>query len=154
MLDLKPHPEGGYYREVFRSAKAVKTEDQRAERSVLTAIYFLLQTGQHSCWHRVSSDEIWCHLEGAPLELHCFEAQGARLTSTRLGGCTTPGTAPMHVVPAGVWQAAEPNGEYALLGCFVAPGFDFKDFQLATDDPGMTQILREQGAGVARLLRE
>ena len=113
-LALTPHPEGGFYREVFRSAGNVAPADGRPPRQALTAIYFLLATGQHSCWHRVASDETWTHLEGDPLELLCFDS--ARLSRARLG-TAGPGVVPLLAVPAGVWQAARPLGAYALVAC-------------------------------------
>jgi predicted cupin superfamily sugar epimerase len=144
-LGLKPHPEGGYFREVFRSKHLVKPMDQREERSALTAIYFLLAAGQCSRWHRVLSDEVWVHLEGDMLELCCFEEQGGRMARIRLGQHPVPDTVPMHVVPAGVWTTAVPMGNYSLAGCFVGPGFDFKDFRLAADDPDKAELIRKQG---------
>ncbi len=104
-LELQPHPEGGYYREIFRSASQVQPGDRRAERSALTAIYFLLVAGQHSAWHQVLSDEVWSHLEGDALELMCFDAASSHSSTIALGRFAPGGTAPIHVVPAGVWQA-------------------------------------------------
>ena len=144
-LDLQPHPEGGYYREIFRSASRVQPGDHRAERSALTAIYFLLVAGQHSGWHQVLSDEIWSHLEGDALELLCFDATNSQASTVALGPFSAGGAVPIHVVPAGVWQAARPLGEYALLGCHVGPGFDFGDFRMAKDDAEMRSIIALQG---------
>ncbi|MGC1376182.1 MAG: cupin domain-containing protein, partial [Anaerolineales bacterium] len=84
-LQLQPHPEGGYYREIFRSEHMVGADENRAGRKALTAIYFLLEAGQCSRWHRVLSDEVWSHLEGDVLELCCFDAASAQLTISRLG---------------------------------------------------------------------
>ncbi|MBI5917890.1 MAG: cupin domain-containing protein [Nitrosomonadales bacterium] len=151
-LDLKPHPEGGYYREIFRSVTKVRPDDHRAERSALTAIYFLLVTGQHSGWHQVQSDEIWSHLEGDALELLCFDAGSADASTIELGRFSAGGAVPIHVVPAGMWQAARPLGEYALLGCYVGPGFDFSDFSMASDDAEMCRILTQQGESFAAYL--
>lgn len=151
-LQLQPHPEGGYYREIFRSSCAVAPGDQRPERSALTAIYFLLAAGQHSRWHRVLSDEIWSHLEGGPLELCCFDTDDTQMTRVELGKYDGAGAAPIHVVPAGVWQAARPLGDYALLGCYVAPGFDFSDFSMAADDAEISRLIREQGDAFGKLL--
>src|SRR5258708_832610 len=123
-LDLEPHPEGGFYRQVYRSPHAVQPDDGRDARSALTAIYFLLPAGEKSRWHRVRSDEIWTHLEGSPVTLHLFDGTSAsRVVVDR-----------MHVVPADVWQAAEPSGDYALVVCFVAPGFEFSDFSMMSDE--------------------
>lgn len=125
-LALTPHPEGGYYRQVFKSTAAVDPRDGRAPRSALTAIYFLLPRGQISRWHRVRSDEIWTHLEGSPVKLHLFDGSSTSSVSVIVER--------MHAVPANVWQAAEPTGDYALVACFVAPGFEFEDFELAGED--------------------
>jgi predicted cupin superfamily sugar epimerase len=151
-LDLHPHPEGGYYREIFRSASRVQPGDHRAERSALTAIYFLLVAGQHSGWHQVLSDEVWSHLEGDALELLCFDATNAQASTIALGRFSAGDAAPIHVVPAGVWQAARPLGEYVLLGCQVGPGFDFSDFRMAKDDAEMRRVIAQQGEGFAACL--
>ena len=151
-LQLTPHPEGGHYREIFRSSHQVRPGDARPTRDALTAIYFLLQEGQVSRWHRVLSDEIWCHLEGGPLELFCFDAADACMTRVGLGTYNASGTVPIHAVPAGVWQAARPLGGYALLGCHVAPGFDFGDFSMAADDIEMDRLIRLQGEEFEKLL--
>ena len=134
-LHLRPHPEGGFYSEVHRSAQAVDALDGRPHRAALTSIYFLLPAGAISRWHRVLSDEVWCHLEGAPIELHLLDAAQPAAHTVSLGA-VSPNTAPQHTVPAGVWQAARSRGEYSLAACMVAPGFDFADFALmAEDDP-------------------
>jgi uncharacterized protein len=120
---------------VHRSAQSVDALDSRHHRAALTSIYFLLPAGAISRWHRVLSDEIWCHLEGAPIELHLLDASQPNAHTVTLGPVTTH-TAPQHTVPAGVWQAARSRGDYSLAACMVAPGFDFADFALmATDDP-------------------
>ena len=131
-LQLQPHPEGGWYRETFRSPQQVRREADGALRSGLTTIFFLLAGGDVSRWHRVRSDEAWHHYEGAPLELLSFAADGSQPTVVRLGA---DAASRMHVVPAGWWQAARPRGDYALVGCSVGPGFDFADFALLGDLP-------------------
>jgi predicted cupin superfamily sugar epimerase len=151
-LALQPHPEGGYYREVFRSNHRVQPGDGRAQRSALTAIYFLLMEGQHSGWHQVLSDEIWSHLEGDALELLTFEADGEKTYSVTLGEYEEHVASPIHVIPAGVWQAARPRGEYSLLGCYVAPGFDFSDFRMARDFPEISRLIAQQGEAMAACL--
>ena len=150
-LHLKPHPEGGFYGEVFRSTLDVSPADGRPVRQALTAIHFLLSAGQVSRWHRVLSDEAWSHLEGDPLELHSFDAGQGRLTTVRLGRFSAD-EQPLHVVPAGHWQAARPLGDYTLVGCFVGPGFDFSDFSLAADDPQLADVIRALGESAARLI--
>lgn len=144
-LGLQPHPEGGYYREIYRSGSTLRPGDHRDERSALTAIYFLLTAGQHSAWHQVISDEVWSHLEGDALELLSFDAGSSHASTIELGRFCAGGAGPIHVIPAGVWQAARPLGEYALLGCYVAPGFDFCDFRMASDDAEMCRIISQQG---------
>jgi uncharacterized protein len=150
-LQLKPHPEGGYYREIFRSEQNVSADQHRDERSALTSIYFLLEAGQHSRWHRVLSDEVWSHLEGDALELLCFEQNSAQLTVSRLGPYAAE-TEPVRVVPAGVWQAAQPLGEYTLVGCSVGPGFEFRDFSMAADHPEVAEAIRGLGEKAGRLI--
>lgn len=131
-LALRPHPEGGWYRETFRSPQAVRREADGALRSGLTTIFFLLAGGDVSRWHRVASDEAWHHYEGAALELLSFAPDGSATHRVQLGA---DAGSRMHVVPAGWWQAARPTGDYALVGCSVGPGFDFADFVLLGDLP-------------------
>jgi predicted cupin superfamily sugar epimerase len=127
-LRLAPHPEGGFYRETFRSPQIIPTP--RGPRAASTAIYFLLPAGTFSAIHRVHSDEVWHHYRGDPLELHTITESGEHAT-TVLGQRVDQGERPQHVVPAGVWQAAVPLGtRFALCGCTVAPGFDFADFEM------------------------
>ena len=121
-LGLQPHPEGGHYREMYRAA------DQ--PRGASTAIYFLLKAGERSHWHRVDADEIWHFYAGAPLELSLSE-DGHRRHSLRLGGDFEIGEMPQAVVRRGVWQAARSLGHWTLVGCTVAPAFEFKGFELA-----------------------
>jgi len=125
-LRLEPHPEGGWYREIHRSAELLQTA--RGPRSALTSIYFLLERPQFSRWHVVESDETWHFASGAPLELLTYRP-GARPLQRRVLG--PPGIAqePTGIVHAGEWQAARSLGEYTLVGCDVAPGFDFEDFR-------------------------
>lgn len=122
-LGLKPHPEGGHYRETFRDAQG---SDGRARS---TAILFLLARGERSHWHRVDATEIWHYHAGDPLWLD-IDDKGGR-TRLRLGADVLNGQFPQGIVPAGAWQAAETAGDWTLVGCTVAPGFDFKGFELA-----------------------
>ncbi|MDA1306261.1 MAG: cupin domain-containing protein [Acidobacteria bacterium] len=139
-LSLRPHPEGGWYSEVFRSKAQVTPSGGRGPRSALTSIYFLLAGGQHSRWHRVLSDEAWHFYEGAPLDLFTVNETFERVEHTRLGPHASDpshdqnATRPTHVVPAGAWQAVRLTGDYALVGCTVGPGFDFADFSMLSDD--------------------
>jgi uncharacterized protein len=145
-LHLRPHPEGGFYAEVHRSQQTVDAQDGRPHRAALTSIYFLLPEGAVSRWHRVLSDEVWCHLEGAPLELHLLDATGPTAHTITLEPVSVR-HAPQHTVPAGVWQAARSTGAYSLAACMVAPGFDFDDFALmAADDPLRIWLARAQPA--------
>lgn len=123
-LGLKPHPEGGYYRETFRDSRVVD-----GGRAASTAIYFLLTRGQTSHWHRVDAVEIWHYHAGDPLTLRIADDCGER--AIRLGPDLNAGEQPQAVVPAHAWQAAESTGDWTLVGCTVAPGFDFAAFELA-----------------------
>jgi len=119
LLDLAPHPEGGHFRETFR--------DAGGGRSYSTAIYFLLRSGEVSRWHRVDAAEVWHFYRGAPLELRIGKE------SYVLGPDIDEAQVPQLVVPANVWQAAKSLGDYTLVGCTVAPGFDFVHFELAPE---------------------
>lgn len=142
-LQLQPHPEGGWYREVFRSPSQVIPQDGRPARNALTSIYFLLEAAQHSRWHCVLSDEVWVHLEGAPLDLWTWDSVNGQLCSIALGPVSTA-TTPQHVVAAGLWQAARPQAgtatAYTLAACMVGPGFDFSDFRMM--EPGGSEARR------------
>ncbi|MFL5490196.1 MAG: cupin domain-containing protein [Gemmatimonadales bacterium] len=150
-LGLIAHPEGGYYREVYRSTSSVKPSDRREPRSALTTIYFLLTKGQFSRWHRVQSDEVWHFYEGATLDLWMTSPEISRVEHHRLGSADTV-RQPVLVVPAGWWQAARSSGAYTLTGCTVGPGFDFEDFALAADDPASAAAFRQLGGPTAALL--
>jgi predicted cupin superfamily sugar epimerase len=126
-LDLKPHPEGGHYRETFRDP-AVDT----SRRSRSTAIYFLLARGERSHWHRIDAVEVWHYYAGDALTLRIADDDGTR--SITLGPNIAAGEAPQAIVPASAWQAAESVGDWTLVGCTVAPGFDFATFELAPKD--------------------
>jgi predicted cupin superfamily sugar epimerase len=141
-LGLAPHPEGGFYRELFRSRRMVRTDDGRSERWAATTIYYLLRGTDVNRWHRVASDEIWHWYEGAPIELHLLDAQLTRARTEMLGPVGAP-SAPVRVVPAGCWQAVRCTGEYTLAGCTVAPGFEFADFRLLRDLPDMAARLAQ-----------
>ncbi|MDR3422464.1 MAG: cupin domain-containing protein [Xanthobacteraceae bacterium] len=124
LLDLKPHPEGGHFRETFRDARQVD-----GSRAASTAIYFLLARGERSHWHRVDAAEIWHWHAGAPLELEI--ADEGRRERIALGGNLAAGERPQAIVPAHAWQAAQSLGAWTLVGCTVAPGFEFAKFELA-----------------------
>ncbi|MBS9478264.1 cupin domain-containing protein [Ancylobacter radicis] len=125
-LGLQPHPEGGYFRETFRDAR--RTEQGRA---VSTAIYFLLAAGERSHWHRVDAVEIWHWHAGSPLELQIAPDDAGPVETLRLGPDLLNGEEPQRLVPHGAWQAARSLGAWTLVGCTVAPGFEFAGFELA-----------------------
>jgi predicted cupin superfamily sugar epimerase len=132
-LDLVPHPEGGWYRQTWRSPVSFAPEGYGGERSAATAIYFLLHPGERSRWHVVRSDELWFWHGGGPLELRLGGAGDRPSTEdiVLLGGDVMAGQHPQARVPGGVWQAAEPAGDLpVLVSCVVAPGFDFADFRM------------------------
>jgi predicted cupin superfamily sugar epimerase len=126
-LDLKPHPEGGHFRETFRD---MRTDPDG--RSVSTAIYFLLARGERSHWHRIDAVEVWHFYAGSPLTLEIADAVGRRTIT--LGPDLAAGEVPQAIVPAQAWQAATSSGDWTLVGCTVAPGFDFAKFELAPKD--------------------
>lgn len=141
-LGLAPHPEGGYYRELFRSRRMVRTDDGRSERWAATTIYYLLRGSDVNKWHRVASDEIWHWYEGAPIELHLLDPHVTRARTEILGPVDAE-RAPVRVVPAGCWQAVRCTGEFTLAGCTVAPGFEFSDFRLLRDVPDLSEQLKQ-----------
>jgi len=128
-LGLKPHPEGGWYRETFR--------DERTDgngRACSTSIYYMLEAGETSEWHRVTNAaEVWHWYAGAPLVLTISE-NGHDASAHRIGPNIEAGEEPQFVVPAGWWQTATSLGEYTLVGCTVAPAFDFAALEMAPGD--------------------
>ena len=124
LLGLEPHPEGGHYRETFRDSPAAESG-----RAASTAIYFLLRAGEMSRWHRVDAAEVWHWYAGAPLSLGIVEDGNRR--SVRLGADLIAGERPQVVVPARAWQQAQSLGAWTLVGCTVAPGFEFAGFEMA-----------------------
>ncbi|MCK0208309.1 cupin domain-containing protein [Starkeya koreensis] len=125
-LGLTPHPEGGHFREMFRDPR--RGADGR---SASTAIYFLLAAGERSHWHRVDAVEIWHWYAGAPLELTLAGSDMGPVETLHLGPDLANGEEPQRVVPQGAWQAARSLGDWTLVGCTVAPGFEFSGFELA-----------------------
>ena len=139
-LNLEPHPEGGYYRESYRSSVRVDAFNPDAgvegSRSVSTAIYYLLKGSDFSAFHRIRSDEMWHHYAGVGLMIHMIDNLG-NYSSCRLASGLEEGASPQWLIPARTWFAAtaeDPSG-YSLVGCTVAPGFDFQDFELARREP-------------------
>ncbi len=125
LFGLAPHPEGGHYRETFRDAYG------QGDRAHSTAILFLLREGEVSRWHRVDAAEHWHFHGGAPLLLQI--ADGDARQEVRLGADWRAGDAPHAIVPAHAWQSAKSLGAWTLVGCTVAPGFEFAGFELAPD---------------------
>jgi uncharacterized protein len=151
-FDLEPHPEGGFFRETYRSDAQVTRAASGETRSASTAIYYLLCDGAHSAWHRIRSDEVWHFYAGAPLDVHVLDETGQLITQ-RLGNpFNDPGTVFQAVVPAGLWFAAECEdpAAFALVGCTVAPGFDFSEFELA-DVAALQRAHPEHAEMIARL---
>lgn len=124
LLDLRPHPEGGFYRETFRDSTLA------SGRAASTAIYFLLKAGQVSRWHRVDAVEVWHWYAGAPFALGIAPPDGPPQT-VAIGSNLAAGERPQAIVPAGHWQQARSLGDWTLVGCTVAPGFMFEGFVLA-----------------------
>jgi predicted cupin superfamily sugar epimerase len=132
-LGLQVHPEGGYYRECYRSATQVRSNDR--DRNATTLIYYLLEAGSYSAWHRVTSDEIWHFYEGDGLELLSMDPECRKVHVHTLDQNNRHA-----VIAAGHWQAARPLGTYALMACAVSPGFDFADFLLLREHPRQTYL--------------
>ena len=126
-LELMPHPEGGHFRETFRDSRC-----DANGRAASTAIYFLLARGERSHWHRIDAVETWHYYAGAPLTLQISDDAGMR--TLRLGADLARGELPQAIVPAHAWQAATSDGDWTLVGCTVAPGFEFAQFELAPPD--------------------
>lgn len=151
-LQLQPHPDGGYYKESYRSAMNIAASclpiDIGGDRSCSTAIYFLLRQGDFSAFHRIKSDECWHFYEGGTLLIHVLHQNG-EYHCVRLGRNIQEGEMFQFVVPAGAWFASEPAGSsfFALVGCTVAPGFDFADFEMAIKEnllqqfPGLESLI-------------
>ena len=136
-IELIDHPEGGRFREVFRSAKIILT-DQGSERSALTHIYFSLNSDERSRFHKVTSDEVWNLYQGTGLRLYTWdgtETPPKCITLSPKNNCFC------YVIPAGIWQAAEPISDTVLVGCTVAPGFEFDDFTLIDPDASVGKLL-------------
>lgn len=126
LLDLMLHPEGGHFREIFRDRRRVE-----GGRAASTAIYFLLAAGERSHWHRVDAAEVWHFYAGAPLALEIARDEKDAVERLVLGNGLLAGERPQIMVPERAWQAAESLGDWTLVGCTVAPGFEFSGFELA-----------------------
>jgi uncharacterized protein len=138
-LRLNPHPEGGYFRETYRSEGVIRREELGGKfsgnRNFSTCIYFLLTSESFSAFHRIVQEEAWHFYDGSPLHLHMISPQG-KYQDVIIGRNIEQGEVPQFVVPGGTWFAAEVtvNDSFSLLGCTVAPGFDFADFEMGKRD--------------------
>ncbi len=139
-LALEPHVEGGRYRRIYESTMQTPFGPEARPRPVATSIYYLLNAGETSRWHRVDADELWHWYEGDAMELLRFDPSDGSLVRHRLGPVAHD-TAPVFVVPAGCWQSARPLGDYALVGCTVAPGYEWRGFRTLEDEPGIAERL-------------
>ncbi len=154
-LGLSPHPEGGYFRETYRSPVLIAADalpvSFGGSRPASTAIYFLLEGSQHSALHRLRADEVWHYYRGSSLTLHEVHPDG-KMVAVRLGPPGTPGTVYQHTVAAACWFGATVDDprSYALVGCTVSPGFSPGDFELG--DPGVLIALYPQHEPLIRQL--
>jgi len=146
-LELIPHPEGGYYKETYRSAESIPVQGLpgrfKGQRSFSTSIYYLLQQGDFSAFHRIKSDECWHFYAGGPLLVHMIRLSG-EYSVTKLGSDLSKDEVFQFVVPAGSWFGSEPapGSRFSLVGCTVAPGFDFQDFEIAGKEDLLNQFPR------------
>lgn len=156
-LQLKPHPEGGSYKEVYRSGGTIAKEALPpvfgGERNYNTSIYYLLKKGNFSAFHRIKSDELWHFYAGGTLLIHCLSEENG-YTCLQLGGNLAAGDSFQLVVRAGVWFASEaaPGTKFTLAGCTVSPGFDFRDFEMAERE-NLLQLFPKQKEIIGRLCR-
>ena len=150
-LSLSPHPEGGYYKEVYRSKSQLSSPKNNKIRNALTDVYFLLIAGQISRFHKVIHDEIWNFYEGAPLALVEIQSDTLEISKITLGG---EKRAPKykHHIKGENWQAAYSTGEYSLVGCTVAPGFDFSDFEFLKDDKNLCAMITGKNPELAQFI--
>ncbi|MDP6522750.1 MAG: cupin domain-containing protein [Kiritimatiellia bacterium] len=157
-LKLEPHPEGGFFRETYRSAELIDITAlpgrYAGDRCFSTAIYFLLEHPDFSAFHRIRSDELWHHYDGAGITIHVLSQDGS-YRCLGLGNDMESGRQPQLTVPAGCWFAAETMlpGSYSLAGCTVSPGFDFHDFEMA-DRQELCRIYPAHKSLIERLTRE
>lgn len=158
-LSLQPHPEGGWYREVYRSS--IRVDAPAGDRSALTTILYLLENDQPSRWHVVEADEAWHFYGGAPLELLAYDPAARSLRRRMLAtpredapGTGASGTEgePVAVIERGVWQAARALGEFSLVGCTVGPGFEFEDFRFVASLPGHAEHFTGAMSALSALL--
>lgn len=155
---LLPHPEGGYFKETYRSSEEIPEDGLPARfpaaRTFSTAIFFLLQSTDFSAFHRIKADELWHFYAGGALEIFVIDPESGALHVIRLGNNSDQGEHFQAVVPAGAWFASRPavGTEYALVGCTVAPGFDFQDFEMA-ERQALTATYPDHATLIAELTR-
>jgi predicted cupin superfamily sugar epimerase len=149
-LKLEAHVEGGHYRRIYESTSQVPFASERRPRAAATSIYYLLRDGEFSRWHRIDADEIWHWYEGEPLQMLRYDPRDNQFTMHRLGPVEHD-SAPVFVVPAGCWQAARPLGTYALVGCTVAPGYEWRGFTTLRETPEIAERLRDIDADLLAL---
>lgn len=153
-LQLLPHPEGGYFKEVFRDQKEYPPHGSfSGPRNYATSIYYLLEKNDFSSFHRIKSNETWHHYDGGCVLIHYFENH--QLITKKLGKRLEKGELPQLTIPKSTWFAAEPAPEcvYALMGCTVAPGFDFEDFEMAKMED-LEEYLSTHPSTISRLIRK
>ncbi len=156
-LQLEPHPEGGFFKEVYRSEGTIEASclpsNFEGSRHYSTAIYFLITSEDFSSFHKVNQDEGWHFYDGSPITLHIISPKGV-YTQVSIGRDFSKGQVPQYIVPAHHWFAAtvQEQNSFTLVGCTVAPGFDFADFELAKRD-SLTALFPEHGTIIAQLTR-
>ncbi|OIQ30696.1 MAG: hypothetical protein BM564_00320 [Bacteroidetes bacterium MedPE-SWsnd-G2] len=152
-LELQPHPEGGFYKETYRHSQITTSSETKNERNLGTAIYFLLTSENFSAFHRIKQDEIWHFYSGSTLHLHILNKNG-NYNLVKIGNDLQNGEVPQYCVNSGDWFAAEipSNDSYALVGCTVIPGFDFRDFELASFNQ-LTKLYPKNSALIKKLTR-
>ena len=157
-LELIPHPEGGYYKETYRSEGSISKDtlpaDYSGDRSYSTGIYFMLTADTFSAFHKINQDEMWHFYDGSPIELHMITEDG-EYSCVYIGRDIEHGEYLQYVVPGGVWFASrvKDNAEYSLLGCTVSPGFDFADFILPNTTE-MTKMFPQHAGIIGELTRD
>ncbi|MDG1915402.1 MAG: cupin domain-containing protein [Crocinitomix sp.] len=155
--ELLPHPEGGYYKELYRSEGVISAEELspkfNGSRNYCTSIYFLLTSSNFSGFHRIKQDEVWHFYHGSPLTVHVIDMEG-KYTAHKVGFSLSENLAPQLVVPAGCWFASsvEEGNSFSFVGCTVAPGFDFADFELAERD-SLSQVYPQHAEIIRALTR-
>ena len=154
---LLPHPEGGFYKENYRAAEIIPNASLpkrfHGDRNYSTAIYFLLEAGDYSAFHKISSDECWHFYSGCPLLIYIIHING-KMEMIKLGNDILQGEQFQAIVPAQCWFASEPapGSAYSFVGCTVAPGFDFDDFELAKKEE-LSKLFPQHGILINRLTR-